>query len=233
MRVSNLKSLMDINRRLENTQEDDYLMLSGIQHYAFCPRQWALIHMDHVWQDNVLTYSGQKLHHRADDPTFQETRKDIFISRSVPIKSDRLKLYGTADVVEYMKGQKGVPLKGKKGLWQPLPVEYKFGQKKINDWDRIQLCAQAMCLEEIYEISVSEGHLFYGKTRRREIVDLDTRLRKKTEETASLMHQVFRRGLLPSPVYQKVCESCSLLQQCMPKIAKRQSVMRYLKSFTE
>lgn len=224
---------MVTSQKLGVIPEEDYLMLSGIQHYAFCTRQWALIHMENVWQENVLTYSGQKLHQRADDPTIQETRKDIFISRSVPIKSERLKLYGTADVVEYLKSQQGIPLKGKRGLWQPLPVEYKVGQKKINDWDRVQLCAQAMCLEEAFETTVAEGHLFYGKTRRREVVELGSTLRKKTEEMAKTMHQIFEQGVLPPPVYRKACESCSLFQQCMPKIVKRQSVKKYLATFME
>ncbi|SMP64757.1 CRISPR-associated protein Cas4 [Anoxynatronum buryatiense] len=213
--------------------QEEYLMLSGIQHFAFCPRQWALIHLENVWQDNVLTYSGQKLHQQADDPSYQETRQHIYVSRAVPVRSDRLKLYGTADVVEYHRGEKGVVLKGKTGLWQPLPVEYKHGQKKINDWDRLQLCAQGMCLEETFNIPVAEGHLFYGKTRRREMVTLSSLLRQKTIETANAMYDCFEKGRLPAPEYKKACDNCSLYQHCMPKLAKRQSVAKYLQTLMD
>jgi CRISPR-associated exonuclease Cas4 len=154
---------------MANYSDDDLLALSGIQHIAFCPRQFALIHIEQQWQENLFTFSGRELHERADDPFFVEARGVSLISRSVPLLSRRLGLYGIADVVEFHKDDcKGISFAGREGLWKPYPVEYKRGQPKKDDFDIVQLCAQAMCLEEMLGVCVPRVPFFmarYGADR--------------------------------------------------------------------
>jgi CRISPR-associated exonuclease Cas4 len=203
-------------------QDEDLLMLSGIQHFAFCQRQWALIHIEQQWQENLLTFNGRDMHEHADDPFFTESRGAVLISRAVPLISRRLGLYGKADIVEFQRadqdGEKGVALPGHKGLWMPYPVEYKYGQSKEDDRDIVQLCAQALCLEEMLEVSVKTGALFYGRTRRRQTVVFDDELRLRVTGLAAQMHEMFQKGITPAPQYTHACDSCSLLEACMPKL---------------
>jgi CRISPR-associated exonuclease Cas4 len=213
--------------------DDDLLLLSGIQHFAFCERQWALIHIEQQWQENLLTFSGRDMHERADDPFFIESRGAVLISRAVPLLSRQLGLYGKADIVEFHKtgsGEaKGVPIPGREGLWMPYPVEYKYGQPKGDDRDIVQLGAQAFCLEEMLKVSIEAGALFYGKTRRRQTVVFDDELRRRVMELAVRMHEMFQKGITPSAQYKAVCDSCSLLEVCLPKLKRKaDSVTRYL-----
>jgi CRISPR-associated exonuclease Cas4 len=214
--------------------DDDLFMLSGIQHFAFCERQWALIHIEQQWQENLLTFNGRDMHERADDPFFTEFRGAVLISRAVPLLSRRLGLYGKADVVEFHKtapGEtKGVTLPGREGLWMPYPVEYKYGQPKEDDRDIVQLCAQAFCLEEMLEVSIENGALFYGKTRRRQTVVFDDEIRRRVTELAERMHEMFQKGITPPAQYKAVCDSCSLLEVCLPKLkGKADAVAGYLR----
>lgn len=142
--------------------EDEYLALSGIQHYAFCPRQWALIHLEQQWSENVLTMQGNLMHERAHDEFSREKRGSMLIVRGLGIHSRNLGLSGKCDVVEFHRSSEGVPLAGEEGLWLPTPVEYKHGKAKRHDADRLQLCAQAMCLEEMLVCEVRTAYLFYG-----------------------------------------------------------------------
>jgi|LSQX01.2.fsa_nt_gb CRISPR-associated exonuclease Cas4 len=208
---------------------EDYLQLSGIQHYAFCPRQWALIYLEGQWEENVLTYGGQKLHRNVNRSEFTESRGEMIISRSVPVFSDRLRFYGIADMVEFIRDDvNGVTIVNKPGLWRPLPVEYKYGQSKRSSCDRVQLCAQAMCLEETFNIDLDEGHIFYGRPRRREVVHLSEGLRQETMQLAEEMYKCQSLGMTPPPMYGKHCERCSLVEACVPSLAKRQTVSQYL-----
>ena len=141
--------------------EDEYLALSGIQHYAFCPRQWALIHLEQQWSENVLTMQGNLMHERAHDEFSREKRGSMLIVRGLGIHSRNLGLSGKCDVVEFHRSSEGVPLAGEEGLWLPTPVEYKHGKAKRHDADRLQLCAQAMCLEEMLGADVPIGFLYY------------------------------------------------------------------------
>lgn len=210
--------------------EEDYLFLSGIQHIAFCPRQFALIHIEQQWQENILTFDGRAMHERADDPFFFESRGVVLITRSVPLVSHKLGLYGIADVVEFQKKENGILIEGEEGLWQPYPVEYKRGKPKQDDRDQVQLCAQAMCLEEMLGVNIPTGALFYGKTRRRQVVELDGSLRERVVELSLLMHKLYDQGITPKPLKSKACDSCSLLELCLPKAAARKSVKTYLDS---
>ena len=142
---------------------DDYLLMSGIQHFSFCRRQWALIHLEQQWSENQRTAEGRLQHTRCHDVTLTEKRGDLLIARGMRVVSHRLKLTGDCDVVEFHKDPNGVSLQGRRGLWQPMPVEYKHGRSKVNDADRLQLCAQAMALEEMLVCEVPEGEIFYAR----------------------------------------------------------------------
>lgn len=200
--------------------EDDLLPLSALQHLLFCERQCALIHIEQVWAENLFTAEGRILHERADSGE-RQSRNAVRIETAVPLRSLRLGLSGKADVVEYHRDGEG--------NWQPFPVEYKRGKPKAANWDQVQLCAQAICLEEMLHCTVLEGALFYGKNRRRQEVSFDETLRRETAEAAARLHELIRSGVTPPARYEKKCDSCSLVQFCLPKVAGRgKSVGRYL-----
>jgi CRISPR-associated exonuclease Cas4 len=208
-----------------NFEEDDLIMLSALSHFSYCSRRCALIHIEQIWNENVFTAEGRIMHEHVHEEG-NETRGNVRFARGVPLRSLRLGLVGKADVVEFHRIDKHT--------WQPFPVEYKRGKPKPDHSDSIQLCAQAMCLEEMLSVSVPQGALFYGKTRRRLDVTFDETLRKETEETANKAHQLIESGTTPPPDYAKRCESCSLIGECLPKkIGKRTSVKRYLMSMME
>lgn len=205
--------------------DDDMIMISALQHYVFCPRQCALIHIEQVWSENYLTAAGKVLHDHVDTNS-RETRHDIHKATSVRLVSHKLGICGIADMLEYHRqrsetNERGeinaVRLKGRFDYWRPFPVEYKHGKPKVHDADRVQLCAQALCLEEMLNVTINEGALFYAKTRRREDVVFDSDLREKTASIASSIHAIFEKGSTPPPVYSKCCESCSLIDECRPK----------------
>lgn len=211
--------------------EDECLPLSGVQHIAFCRRQFALIHVERQWVENTLTFEGRAIHDRAHDPFYFESRGAVLVSRSVPLLSRSLGLYGVADVVEFRLDEgRGVMLPGRDGRWQPFPVEYKRGRPKSNDCDSVHLCAQAMCLEEMLQVVVPEGALYYGRTRRRETVQLDQPLRERVADLAQAMHSMYDEGYTPPPVRTRACKRCSLEGVCLPRVASRKSVRRYVKA---
>jgi CRISPR-associated exonuclease Cas4 len=214
--------------------EDDLLPLSGLQHLVFCERQWALIHIEQAWAENRLTAEGNLLHDRVHE-TAAEARVDIVSARGLSLQSLRIGLSGQADLVEFHRAPPSAPansasqLPGRPGLWRPLPVEYKRGRAKHGDCDRIQLCAQALCLEEMFSVTISSGALFYATPRRRTVIDFSPALRARTQALAARMHALYRQSLTPAPVYTKVCESCSLKERCLPKtLASQPSVAAYL-----
>jgi len=199
--------------------EDDLLPISALQHLAFCERQWALIHLEGVWQENLLTAEGRLLHDRSHEPE-TEVRGDLRIARGLRLRSLRLGLVGMADVVEFHRvstADEGVRLEGTAGLWKPFVVEYKRGRPKIGHEDEVQLCAQALCLEEMLSVPIPCGALFYGQPRRRLDVAFDETLRKETESLAARLHALDSAGKTPPPTYTRACESCSLVDICLPK----------------
>ena len=208
--------------------DSDLLMLSGIQHFAFCRRQWALIHVEQQWQENLLTFGGRDMHEKADDPFFTESRGDLLVTRSLPLVSYTLGLYGVADVVEFYRDETGVRLERRKGLWRPRPVEYKYGQTKPDDRDIVQLCAQGICLAEMFDTQVAAGDLYYGRTRRRQPVEFDEVLRERVRQLAAGMHELFESGMTPKAEYMGACKSCSLVEICLPKSRKGNSVGSYV-----
>lgn len=215
-------------------QPDELLPLSGIQHFVFCRRQWALIHVERQWQDNALTAEGRILHKRADDPFFSETRKGVITARSVPIASYRLGLAGVCDVVEFTASPEGVQLPGREGLFLPAPVEYKRGKEKHDHSDEAQLCAQAICLEEMLSVAIPFGYLYYGETRHRVAVELTSQLRELVRDMAEEMHAYFQRGYTPRVKPSKACRSCSLADVCLPTLQdKLISASKYIQQQIE
>jgi CRISPR-associated exonuclease Cas4 len=210
--------------------DDDLLLLSGIQHFAFCRRQWALIHIEQQWEENLLTFGGRGLHERADDPFYTEARGAVFITRSLPLVSHQLGLYGVADVVEFHRSEAGIQLRERPGTWKPNLVEYKYGEPKSDNRDIVQLCAQAICLEEMLNIDIAEGDMFYGRTRRRHHVIFDADLRRHVSELASEMHQLFEQRVTPLPEKKEACKRCSLIENCLPNLNQRRMVRSYLEN---
>jgi CRISPR-associated exonuclease Cas4 len=196
--------------------QETWLPLSGLQHFLFCRRQWALIHVERQWQENALTVEGRHLHDRVDDPFFTEKRKGVIISRSVPVASPELGLHGVCDVVEFTAAVEGVKLPGREGCWSPAPVEYKRGREKLDRSDEAQLCAQAMCLEAMLSVSIPVGYLYYGQTRRRVSVELSAELRQIVRKAAEEMHAYFERSYTPRVKPSRACRSCSLADLCLP-----------------
>ena len=201
--------------------EDDLIMISALQHYLFCPRQCALIHLEQQWLENRWTAEGRLLHERVHGGG-RESRRTLKIELDVPIRSLRLGVIGRADIVEFHRQEKD--------SWRPVPVEYKRGHPKKADFDRVQLCAQALCLEEMLACAVDEGALYYGEKKRRTAVVFDEPLREKTRHTAFLVRQMLVSGKTPPPQYEKHCESCSFLALCLPKVATRKRVNAYIQS---
>lgn len=199
-------------------QPEDYLPISGIQHFFFCRRQWALIHVERQWQENVLTVEGKLLHNRADDPFFSEVRDGVIIARAMPVTSYRLGLHGVCDVVEFYPCAEGVRIPGRQGTYRPAVVEYKRGREKSNPCDEAQVCAQTICLEEMLSIEIPEGYLFYGEPRRRTEVHMTPDLRQQVAKICAEMHSYFQRGYTPRVKPTKACKSCSLADICLPEL---------------
>jgi CRISPR-associated exonuclease Cas4 len=205
--------------------EDELLPISALQHLAFCERQWALIHLEEAWQDNVLTVEGKQLHEKAHESD-SEYKGNVKILRSLRIRSFKLGLVGQADVVEFEETAPGNPM--------VRIIEYKRGRPKIGHCDEVQICAQAICLEEMLGLTLSEGYFFYGKPRRRHLVVFSTELRQETERLAIRLHELTARRITPKANYGKHCESCSLKDICLPESMERSKrASRYLKSIID
>lgn len=209
-------------------EEEDYLQLSGIQHFAFCRRQWALAYIEMQWAENVRTVEGKLLHEKAHDITGREKRGKILISRAMPVSSRKLGISGECDVVEFHCADKGITLHGYEGYYQVIPVEYKRGIPKTDHTDSLQLTAQAMCLEEMLCCEIPFGHLYYGGTRHREKVIFSDELRKKVQDMFQEMHSYFQKGYTPKVRWSKSCNACSLKDLCLPVLGKKKSVKNYI-----
>lgn len=213
---------------------DECLMISGLQHFRFCRRQWALIHIEQQWAENLRTVEGNLLHERAHDEQLRESRGDLLIVRALRVQSLTLGLTGQCDVVEFQRDDtRGVPLAGKDGLWLAYPVEYKRGAPKQDGCDELQLCAQAMCLEQMLCCKIPEGALFYGETRRRLRVAFTPELREEVCADAAQMHDLYRRGRTPQVKPTKSCNACSLKELCLPRLQKSGPVRDYLRENME
>lgn len=214
-------------------REEDYLAISGIQHFCFCPRQWALIHVEQQWAENLLTVEGDILHARAHERDKLEKRGERYVTRAMPVSSARLGVSGILDVLEWQEDDDGISITGREGRYRPVPVEYKRGEPKEGDEDRLQLCCQAMCLEEMLATEIPRGYLFYGETRRREAVDFQAPLRARVEEMLGQMHAYDARRYTPQVRARKACRSCSLREICLPILSKRKSACDYIHEHTQ
>ena len=207
------------------------LMLSGIQHYMFCPRQWALIHIEQQWAENRLTTEGQLLHKNVDNPFYRQKNGDTITLRSLHIASKRLGLYGITDAVELIPSdspEDSITHNRYPGYWKLYPVEYKRGHSKPDERDEVQLAAQAMCLEEMYGINIPYGALYYDEVKHRETIAISDGLRKTTQQCAKQMHDIFKSGIMPKPVKASHCRNCSLKDICMPEMSDCTQVKTYL-----
>jgi CRISPR-associated exonuclease Cas4 len=232
-------------------EENDYLMLSGIQHFQFCKRQWALIHIEQQWEENVRTVEGQYLHRNADQPFTREKRGKKLIVRAMPVKSKELKITGICDVVEFIQDDNGVEIHGEEGKYAAYPIEYKRGKPKLNDADVLQLTAQAMCLEEMLLCEVDKGYVFYNEIKHRMEVPLKgfifrskdvfyneikhrmevplTEIEKnKVRSIVAEMQDYYKRRYTPKVKTGTFCKNCSLQNICLPNLMKKRSVKSYI-----
>ena len=214
-------------------REEEFLPLSGMQHFAFCRRQWALIHIEQQWKENLRTTDGHLFHARAHDAAQRERRGDTLILRGLPVFSRTLGLSGQCDVVEFHQTPEGVPLRGEEGLWLPYPVEYKRGKPKGHQADELQLCAQAMCLEEMLCCAVPEGAIFYGEPRRRTQIVFTPERREAVIAMSAEMRALYVRGYTPRVKPRKSCGACSLKELCLPALLGRRSAAAYLQENME
>lgn len=214
-------------------REDEYLMISGIQHFVFCRRQWALIHIEQQWAENRLTAEGEVIHKNAHRDDFVEKRRGLLVTRGLRVSSAGLGMTGQCDVVEFQQSEDGAILHGHRGRWQVRPVEYKRGKDKDDHSDILQLCCEAMCLESMLACRIPAGDLFYHEIRRRREILFSEELRKEVSAIAEEMHEYFRRGRTPKARPSKKCQSCSLREICLPKLGRIPSVSSYLNRMME
>ena len=208
--------------------DDDFLMLSGLQHFLFCRRQWALIHIENQWSENFRTTDGQIMHRRTHNEALTEKRGDTIITRGMRVFSRSMGVSGQCDVLEFHRSDEGVGISGWEGSWLPFPVEYKRGEPKEGNWDAAQLCAQAMCLEEMLCCDIKNGALFYGETKRRTPVEFSDALRAEVKAAVREMHELYSRGHTPRVKPSKACNACSLKELCLPALMKSRPTREYL-----
>jgi CRISPR-associated exonuclease Cas4 len=208
--------------------ESDLLSISALTHLAYCERRCALVHIEQAWEENRFTAEGRILHERVHGQE-SESRGDVYIVRGLKLRSLGLGITGVADVVEFHRAETGgVALDGKRGQWIPFPVEYKRGKPKSDRCDEVQLCGQAMCLEEMLKTVIEKGALYYGAEHKRHDVVFDESLRKETMEVAKRLHALIEKGITPPAHYEKRCDRCSMIDICVPKAGEKKSVKKYL-----
>jgi len=208
--------------------ESDLISISALPHLVYCERRCALVHIEQAWAENRFTAEGRILHERVHGED-AESRGDVYIVRGLRLRSLSLGLSGIADVVEFHRTQiSGVTLPGKRGQWQPFPVEYKRGKPKKDLCDEVQLCGQAMCLEEMLNTKIEGGALYYGAQHKRQEVVFNVRLREEVDTLAKRLHALIESGITPKAIYEKKCDNCSLSDICMPEAGKKRSVEKYL-----
>lgn len=213
--------------------EEDYLLLSGLQHFRFCRRQWALIHIEDQWAENYRTIDGAIIHENAHDQSFVESRGDRVITRGVHVFSRTLGVSGQCDVLEYHRSSEGIPLAGREGVWRPFPVEYKRGSPRDDTGDALQLCGQAMCLEEMLCCGIPRGALYYNEIRRRVSVEFTEALRSEVRALLDEMHSLYQKRYTPKVKPTRSCNACSLKELCVPKLSRVRSVADYIREARE
>ena len=208
--------------------EEDFLQLSGIQHFAFCRRQWALAYIELQWQENVRTVEGKLLHENAHDAAIKEKRGNLIVVRAMPVHSREMGISGECDVVEFHRSENGIPISGREGKYIVIPVEYKRGKPKSNDIDALQVAAQALCLEEMLCCDIPYGYIYYGEIRHREKIEFTEELRRKVKDMFTEMHKYYGQRYTPKVKLSKSCNACSLKDICLPVLGKKKSVKGYM-----
>lgn len=223
--------------------EDEFVPISALAQLAYCPRRCALLHLEGAWEDNRFTIEGRLLHENVHEHR-TEAQGPVRIARGLRLHSLRLGLVGQADVVEFHRLEadpgdnspddvhqsEGACLPGQTGRWRPFPVEHKRGRPKPQQADEVQLCAQAICLEEMLQVTVPRGALFYHQPRRRTDVTFDGNLRQRTEQLAQQLHELLAGTTTPSPDPGRKCSGCSLRGVCLPEVSTIKSVADYVDS---
>lgn len=210
--------------------EEDFLQLSGIQHFAFCRRQWALAYIELQWQENVRTVEGKLLHENAHDAAIKEKRGDLIVVRAMPVHSREIGISGECDVVEFHRSENGISISGREGKYTVIPVEYKRGKPKSSDIDALQVAAQALCLEEMLCCGIPYGYIYYGEIRHREKIEFTEELRRKVKDMFAEMHKYYGQRYTPKVKWSKSCNACSLKDICLPVLNKDVSVKKYIDS---
>lgn len=208
--------------------EEEFLQLSGIQHFAFCRRQWALAYIEMQWQENVRTVEGKILHENAHDASLKEKRGDLLIVRAMPIHSREMGVSGECDVVEFHKSKEGINLAGREGTYTVTPVEYKRGKPKTDDSDVLQVAAQALCLEEMLCCTIPHGYIYYGEIRRRVKIEFTNEIKNRVKSIFAEMHKYYAQQYTPKVKISKKCNACSLKHICLPVLNKNKSVSGYI-----
>lgn len=225
----------DWNAKKLKESSQSYLLISGIQHYLFCPRQWGLIHIEQQWAENYFTASGEIMHNRVHDSDSSYKRKELLSLMSLRVFSDKLKIEGVCDAVEFRSDENGVELFGRPGRWSIMPVEYKRGESKADQSDILQVVAQATCLEEMFGCRIEKCAIYYGKTHSRDYVQLDSSIREKLIKTLDEMHKFYDRHITPKTQKNSKCKSCSLIDICVPSLFDEQGhrVAEYIQAHIE
>lgn len=214
--------------------EDDYLMLSGIQHFYFCKKQWALIHINQEWDENVDTMMGNIIHEKTDNPYIKEKRGNVFFSRAMPVSSSKLGLSGILDTVEFITDSEGISIPGKNGKWKPYVIEYKKGKEKNDDRDIVQLVAQVICLEEYFGIKIDLSFIYYYSIKERIEIKITQELREKVYSLSNEMHELYQTKTITPAEYSNKCKRCSLYDICMPNLkSDRKEIEYYLNQENE
>lgn len=207
---------------MKKFDEDERLPISSLKQFIYCKRRFALMYLNCDWGENYKIAEGDLLHKRVDDPYFNEKRGDVHTSRSVPVFSDRLNLYGVADMIEFIKHENGIELPHKKERWKVNLVEYKNGKPEKSQADKFQLCAQALCLEEMFDTTIESGDIFYGKIRRRVKVELTDHLKDQVSIQVDNMKTLLKNQKIPVRDQAQNCSLCSLLDVCIPSAFGKQ-----------
>lgn len=216
-----------------NRQEEDYLTISEIQRFTFCPREWALTHIEQQWAENVYTVDGNIVHEKVHDHFGDQKRYDRLDIRGMKVISHKIGITGICDMVEFYQDPDGISLSARRGKWHPVPVEYKRGKPKKHDADLLQLCAQALCLEEMLVCNIEYGFIYYNEVRRRQQVDFTPDLRQRVTEGFKQMRMLKDRGHTPKVKPKPSCRLCALQHVCMVQLSKTQSVSSYMQRLLE
>ncbi|MFJ1626694.1 CRISPR-associated protein Cas4 [Marinilactibacillus psychrotolerans] len=211
-----------------DSNPEEFLMLSGIQHFKFCPRQWALIHIEQQWEENIKTIQGNHLHRNADQPFMKEKRGHKLVTRSMHVQSKELRITGICDVVELVKDKDGVFIPKLNDVFRVIPIEYKRGKPKKDNIDILQLTAQAICLEEMLLCEIDKGYIYYNEIRNRQEIEFTDQLRGEVRKTIQQMQELYSKKHTPKVKTGSWCKNCSLQNICLPRLMQKESVSKYI-----